>query len=76
MEFSDVWHAKLVTFFHDKAYKGPFKYYVSKWGGWVVPNAYFCLQRGWVGYSKCLRKQNIKIFRKKMKAYPRSKSRI
>ena len=37
-------------------------------GGWVVPNAYFCLQDGWVGYSKCLRKQNIKIFRKKIKA--------
>ena len=22
--------------------KGPFKYYVNKEGGWVMPNAYFC----------------------------------
>ena len=36
--------------------KGPFKYYViKKVGGWVRPNAYVCLQGGWVGVAKCLR---------------------
>ena len=36
--------------------KGPFKYYVSKKvGGWGQPNAYVCLQGGWVGLEKCLR---------------------
>ena len=24
-------------------------------GGWVRPNAYVCLQGGWVGVAKCLR---------------------
>ena len=27
-------------------------------GGWVKPNAYFCLLGGWVGPGKCLYKQN------------------
>ena len=37
-------------------YKGPFKYYVSKKvGGWGWPNAYVCLQGGWVGLAACLR---------------------
>ena len=35
--------------------KGPFIYYViKKVGGWVRPNAYVCLQGGWVGVAKCL----------------------
>ena len=46
--------------------KGPFKYYViKKVGGWVRPNAYVCLQGGWVGVAKCLR--NHKNFLKKSK---------
>ena len=48
-------HAELVskTLKRDK---GPFKYYVSKKvGGWGWPNAYVCLQGGWVGLAKCLR---------------------
>ena len=32
------------------------RYYVSKKvGGWGWPNAYVCLQGGWVGLAKCLR---------------------
>ena len=31
-------------------------------GGWVRPNAYVCLQGGWVGVAKCLR--NDKNYRK------------
>ena len=46
-----------ILFFYNLQYcKGPFKYYViKKVGGWVWPNAYVCLQGGWVGVSKCLR---------------------
>ena len=41
--------------------KGPFIYYViKKVGGWVRPNAYVCLQGGWVGVAKCLRKYKNK----------------
>ena len=32
-------------------------------GGWVRPNAYVCLQGGWVGVAKCLR--NHKNHRKR-----------
>ena len=47
-------------------HKGPFKYYViKKVGGWGWPNAYVCLQGGWVGVAKCLR--NYKKFLKKTK---------
>ena len=43
------------------AHKGPFKYYViKKVGGWVRPNAYVCLQGGWVGVARCLRNQKAK----------------
>ena len=34
----------------NRLFKGPFKYYlIKKVGGWVRPNAYVCLQGGWVG---------------------------
>ena len=44
--------------------KGPFIYYViKKVGGWGYPNAYVCLQGGWVGVAKCL--HNHKNHRKR-----------
>ena len=42
-------------------------------GGWGMSNAYFCLQGGWVGHRKCLRKQ---FFFKKAKAYMYHQSNI
>ena len=53
---------KGICYFHfgnavrNGASKGSFICYViKKVGGWVWPNAYVCLQGGWVGLAKCLR---------------------